>query len=135
MKFVSRMTYHPEPIEPNEIIVSHEIDVLCHTSDHTPVVAGRVAVDYLDFGRAEKLGQPVVHVCDADSASWIYLYSNVIEPSHDFDEIRKDFGFDDAVDGLLYLHQSVSRLPNLIRDARNDGERSERTTLFFGRHA
>ena len=86
MKFVSRMTYHPKPIDPNEVIVSHEIDVLCYTSSDTPAVAGRVAVDYLDFVRANILGQSVMHVCDADSSGWEYVYSSVIEPSHDFDE-------------------------------------------------
>ncbi len=107
MKFQSRSTYFPKPFDPNEVIVAHEIDVVCHADDDDPVVAARIAIDYLDFTRAEKLGCPLVHVCDADSASWERVYSTVIEPSHDFSEIRKDFGFDDPVHGLLFLHQSV----------------------------
>lgn len=107
MKFVSRMTFHPQPIDPDEVIISHEIDVLCYTDSDASVVAGRVAIDYLDFVRASILGQSVVHVCDADSTGWMNVYSSVIEPSYDFDQIRQDFGFEDEIDGLLYLHQSV----------------------------
>ncbi len=107
MKFQTRMTYNPMPVEPNEVIVSHEIDVICYTESDAEVTAARISLDHLDINRAQKLGHPVVHVCDADSASWERVYSTVIEPSHDFDEIRKDFGFDDPIDGVLYLRQSV----------------------------
>jgi hypothetical protein len=101
------MTYNPMPVEPSGVIVSHEIDVVCYTESDAEVTAARISLDHLDFKRAQKLGHPVVHVCDADSAGWENVYSSVIEPSHDFDEIRKDFGFDDPIDGLLYLYQSV----------------------------
>lgn len=107
MQFLSRMTYYPKPYEPNNVIVSHEVDILCRTEFDEPVVGGRVAIDYLDFDRANALGHPILSVCDADSASWEKVYSSVIEPNPDFEEIREDFGFDDPIIGLVFLRQSV----------------------------
>lgn len=120
MRFDTQSTYHPKPFEPKDYIRSHVVSVVCPTQDAPPeddpeyedleydeVVAARLAVDYLDISRIENEGQSVLHVCDSDSAGWEHVYSATIEPAEDFAEIRKDFGFDDIITGLVFIHQAV----------------------------
>ncbi|PHQ31695.1 hypothetical protein [Rhodopirellula bahusiensis] len=109
MKLRTKSIYHPKPFEPNQYIRPHVVDVVCLTDegDSEEVIAGRVAVDYLDISRAETAGQSIVHVCDADSQNWEMVYSSTIEPAIDFAGIRKDFEFDDPVQGLIFIHQVV----------------------------
>ncbi|MCR9209723.1 MAG: hypothetical protein NXI28_15940 [bacterium] len=109
MKLRTESIYHPKPFEPNQYIRPHVVDVTCLTDGDEPeeIIAGRIAVDYLDILRAETAGQSIVHVCDADSQNWEMVYSATIEPAIDFAGIRKDFGFDDPVHGLVFIHQVV----------------------------
>lgn len=114
MKFDTRSTYHPKPSEPNHYIRSHVVSVMCSVQsdeedeyEYEEVVAARLAVDYLDMMRIEVEGQSVFHVCDADSAGWEHVYAATIEPAVNFAAIRKDFGFDDAIMGLVFIHQAV----------------------------
>ena len=107
MRFECRSTYYPKPCSPENFIRSNLIDVCCFTAGDSDTIAARLAVDYLDIQRAENAGQSVLHVCDADSSAWLKVYESTIEPATDFAEIRKDFGFDDPIDGLLFLHRAV----------------------------
>lgn len=83
------------------------IDVLCRTAGDEDTIAARLAVDYLDIAGAERDGASVLHVCDADSSGWTRVYEATIEPAVDFAMIRQDFGFDDPINGLLFLHSAV----------------------------
>ncbi|WP_153555393.1 hypothetical protein [Roseimaritima sediminicola] len=109
MRFDIRSTYYPIPSEPDDYIRAHEVSILCACADEDTgeVVAGRVAVDYLDITRAEAAGQDICHICDADSQGWSDVYAATIEPATDFAEIRRDFEFDDPVFGLVFVHQAV----------------------------
>jgi len=113
MRFETHSTYYPKPFEPDHYIRSHEVAVMCSVDegneddDYNEVMAARLAVDYLDIFRAEAEGQSVLHICDADSSGWEHVYSATIEPAEDFAEIRKDFGFDDAITGLVFIHRAV----------------------------
>ncbi len=115
MRFDTRSTYHPKPFELKQYIRSHVISVACPVEgdpedddyEYEEVVAGRLAVDYLDILRIETEGQSVLHVCDSDSAGWEHVYSATIEPAENFAEIRQDFGFDDVITGLVFIHQAV----------------------------
>ena len=129
MRFETQSTYHPKPFEPSQYICAHVVSVVCsvHAGDdvedededededddegddyeYEEVVAARLAVDYLDIFRIEAEGQSVLHVCDSDSSGWEHVYSATIEPAANFAEIRKDFGFDDDITGLVFIHQAV----------------------------
>jgi len=114
MRFDTRSTYCPKPFEPNHYIRSNVVSVVCPVQcdeeddyEYGEAVAGRLAIDYLDICRIEAEGQSVLHVCDADSAGWDHVYAATIEPAANFTEIRQDFGFDDAIMGLVFIHQAV----------------------------
>jgi hypothetical protein len=107
MRFKVKYEYNTVPDGPTQFIRSHLIDVVVNSEEFEPVVVARMAIDHLDMGLAAENGWHLVHVCDAVSAEWEHVYSTVIEPSPDFAEIRKDFGFDDAVNHLLYIRRVV----------------------------
>ncbi|TWU51555.1 hypothetical protein [Rubripirellula reticaptiva] len=107
MRFECQSTYYPKPTEPNHYIRTSEIDVWCHTAGDEPAIAARLAVDYLDIDRADSEGESILHVCDADSATWMQVYEATIEPDIDFLGIREDFGFDDPIHGLVFIHGAV----------------------------
>ena len=107
MRFEGKYTFRPKPYGPDEFIVPHEVDVVCYTGDENSVVAGRVAFDFLDIMRAEIEGESVLNVCDADSGGWSSVYSALIEPAAGEAKIRKDFCFDDPVNGLVFLHRTA----------------------------
>jgi hypothetical protein len=113
MRFKCESTYNPKPSSPEGYITANLIDVFCLTAGGEETVAARLAVDYLDILRAESEGQSVLHVCDADSSAWMKVYESTIDPAIDFAEIRKDFGFDDPIDGILFLHSAVFH-PNVL---------------------
>jgi hypothetical protein len=107
MRFKCTSIIHPKPYEPSDYIRTNIIDVLCRTAGDEDAIATRLAVDYLDIASAECDGASVLHVCDADSAGWMHVYEATIEPAVDFAMIREDFGFDDPINGLLFLHSAV----------------------------
>jgi hypothetical protein len=115
MRFDTQSTYHPKPFEPKDYIRSHVVSVVCPVEGDTDdddyeyeeVVAGRLAVDYLDITRIEHEGHSVLDVCDSDSSGWEHVYSATIEPAEDFAELRKDFHFDDVITGLVLIHKAV----------------------------
>ncbi len=107
MHFECRSTFHPKPFEPSHYIRSHDICVQCFSTSDTMTTAGRLAVDYLDFARAESEGFSICHVCDDDSAEWEEVFSAIIEPAPDFAEIRKDFDFDEAVVAIVFIRCAI----------------------------
>ncbi len=122
MRLHYRFDHHPKPIDPKQYIRCGEVDVLVSNLDDEQVTAGRLEVDHLDIARAEAAGQRIIDVCDSDSSEWEYVYSSVIEPAHDFSEIRRDFGFDSPVNHLVYIrgtvfHPSLREWQNFIIDS------------------
>lgn len=107
MRFECTSKYYPKPFEPNDLIRPHVIDVVVGTENGVETTAARLAVDFLDLRHAEHAGYSILHVCDADSAGWTHVFEAIIEPAIDFAELRQDFGFDDPVNGLLFLYRSV----------------------------
>lgn len=107
MRFECRSTFFPKPFEPSHYIRPHDILVRCFSTADTWTTVGRLAVDYLDFARAESEGFSICHVCDDDSAEWEEVYSAIIEPAPDFAELRKDFQFDEAVVAIAFIRQAV----------------------------
>lgn len=107
MRFECHSTFYPKPFEPSHYIRTGEIDVFCHTAGDQDTVAARLAVDYLDITRAESEGQSILYVCDSDSAAWMQVYEATIEPDINFAGIREDFGFDDPIHGLVFIHGAV----------------------------
>ncbi|WP_146602883.1 hypothetical protein [Novipirellula aureliae] len=104
MRFECNSTFYPKPTDLTHYFRSSEIDVWCHTAGDEPTVAARLAVDYFDIARAVGDGQSILHVCDAVSATWMQIYETTIEPDINFLGIREDFGFDDPVNGLVFIH-------------------------------
>ncbi len=107
MRFRCTSTFHPKPYEPSDYIRPNVIEVVCRTAGDEDAIAARLAVDYLDIANAERDGASVLHVCDADSSGWTGVYEATIEPAVNFAKIREDFGFDDPINGLLFLYSAV----------------------------
>jgi hypothetical protein len=107
MRLRCRFDYYPQPLDPHQYIRPVIVDVLCSSRADEEVVAGRLAIDHLDLGRAALQGKSVLEICDADSAAWESVYTALFEPAWDFAEIRRDFEFDDAINHVLFLHHSV----------------------------
>lgn len=107
MRFECNSIFYPKPTDPTHYISTNEIDVWCHTVGDEPAVAARLAVDYLDIARAVSAGESILHICDADSAGWMNVYEETIEPDINFLGIREDFGFDNPVLGLVFIHGAV----------------------------
>jgi hypothetical protein len=84
------------------------IDVMCFRSEaDDEILVARLAIDHLDLIRAEEDGANVLMICDADSAGWESVYSSIIEPGVNSTEIRHDFGFEEPVFHILFLHRAV----------------------------
>jgi hypothetical protein len=71
------------------------------------VLAGRLAFDLLDIGRAEVAGENLYEICDADSAGWEGVYAALFEPEGEYGEIRRDFDFYEPIDHVLFLYKMV----------------------------
>ncbi|TWU37449.1 hypothetical protein [Novipirellula artificiosorum] len=107
MRIDCHSTFYLKPSDPTHYFRRSEMDVWCHTNGDEPTIAARLAVDYLDIARADSEGQSILHICDADSAAWMQVYEATIEPDINFLGIREDFGFDDPVQGLVFIHGAV----------------------------
>lgn len=107
MYFNCKSIFYPKPTDLTQFISKNEIDVKCHTATDEPVVAARLVVDYLDIARIDREDQSILHVCDAESASWMQVYETIIEPDIDFVGLRMDFGFENPVHGLVFIHEAV----------------------------
>lgn len=107
MRFRCHFDHYPVPEAPNSFINHATIDVLCADEDGCDCLVARLAIDHLDLVRTELAGENVFQVCDADSGGWEAVYSALFEAGQDFVELRRDFDFDNAVDDVLFLHQSV----------------------------
>ena len=107
MRFAIHSNFYPRPYEPNNLIQSMEIDVICPSDAEDDVVAGRISVDFLDIVRVERFGASLFHVCDADSAEWTHLYETIVEPATDFRGLREDFEFEDPIHGIAFIRQIV----------------------------
>lgn len=113
MRFECNSTFYPKPTDPTHYFRTDEIDVWCNTAGDEPAVAARLAVDYFDIARAVSDGQSILHVCDADSSAWMQVYETTIEPDINFLGIREDFGFDDPIHGIVFIHSAVFH-PDLL---------------------
>ncbi|QDT04834.1 hypothetical protein K227x_32310 [Rubripirellula lacrimiformis] len=113
MRFECNSIFYPKPTDPTHYFRTNEMNVWCYTDGDEPVVAARLAVDYLDIARAVSDGQSILHVCDADSSAWMHVYEATIEPDIHFLGIREDFGFDDPIHGLVFIHGAVFH-PDLL---------------------
>ncbi len=107
MRIEYHSTIYPKPSELNHYICSSEIDVWFPSEDGESVVAARLSVDYLDIARAVSAGESILHICDADSSAWMQVYEATIEPDINFLGLREDFGFDNPVFGMVFVHGAV----------------------------
>ena len=108
MRFECKYTYYPAPCEPDDYLRAMTVDVMCFQKDtDEEVLVARLAIDHLDLIRAEADGMDVLMVCDADSAGWESVYSSIIEPGINSTEIRHDFGFEEPVFHILFMHKAV----------------------------
>ncbi len=107
MQFECNSIFYPKPTDPTHYFNTNEIDVWCHTDGDEPAIAARLAVDYLDIARAVGAGESILHICDAESAGWMSVYETTIEPDIHFTGIREDFGFDNPILGLVFIHGAV----------------------------
>ena len=108
MRFDCSYTYYPAPSEPDDYLRLMKIDVNCfHAESDEEILVARLAIDHLDLIRAEEDGANLLMICDADSAGWESVYSSIIEPGVNSTEIRHDFGFNEPVFHILFLHSAV----------------------------
>lgn len=106
MWFKTQTIHHPRPDDPQLFIDNHVVDIVCGTEDYAEVVAGRIAIDYLDLMRASLSGEDILQIADADSGGWEGLVAVTLDLEKHEPEIRDDFSVQDCVFGFGFLYQA-----------------------------
>ena len=107
MEFHCQFKHYPQPCDPQFYLRPVTVDVMCFTESGNEALAGRLAFDLLDIGRAEVAGENLYEICDADSAGWEGVYAALFEPEGEYGEIRQDFDFYEPIDHVLFLYRMV----------------------------
>jgi len=122
MWFKTQTIHHPKPDDPQQYIDSHIVEVVCFTEDYAEVVAGRLAIDYLDLMQADFSSGDILQIADADSGGWEGLCAFTLDLNEHEPKIRDDFNVQDCVFGFGFIyeacfHPSLRPLQPFIVDA------------------
>ena len=106
MWFNTQSVHCPRPIEPQQFIDNHVVEVVCSTEDYNEVVAGRIAIDYLDLIRADFNSGDILGIADADSGGWEGLCAITLDLDEREPKVRDDFNVQDCVFGFGFIYQA-----------------------------
>ncbi|TWT67507.1 hypothetical protein [Allorhodopirellula solitaria] len=114
--------HHPKPDDPQQNIDNHIVEVVFGTEDDAEVVAGRLAIDYLDWTRTKFSSGDILQIADADSGGWEGLCAVTLDLHQSEPKIRDDFDVQDCVHGFGFIyeacfHSSLRPLQPFIIDA------------------
>lgn len=106
MWFKTQTIHYPKPDDPQQFIDNYVVEVVCTADNDSEVVAGRLAIDYLDLMRANLSSRDVLQIADADSGGWEGLCAVTLDLDESQPQIRDDFAVQDCVFGFGFIYEA-----------------------------